>query len=116
MMRLDEENKNKNGWLKLKNKAVHRGRMSGHHGTEEDVDGDWVDEDDAAIGEGGGGLGRKTKEAAVSEDGGDPTQIPKEAIFFFDNSRSCKKKEPGIMPSALRGRHLHGSPVRVQTC
>jgi hypothetical protein len=80
MMRLDEE---KNGWLKLKNKAVHSGRMSGHHGTEEDVDGDWVNEDDAAVGEGGGGLGRKTKEAAVSEDGGDPTQIPKEAFNFF---------------------------------
>ncbi len=50
--------------------------MSGHHGTEEDVDGDWVDEDDSAVGEGGGGLGRMTKEAAVSEDGGNPTQIP----------------------------------------
>jgi hypothetical protein len=56
------------------------------------------------------------KEAAVSEDGGDPTQIPKEAFFFFDNRHSCEKKEPGIMPSALRGRHLHGSLVRAQTC
>ncbi len=58
MMRLDEE---KNGWLKLKNKAVHRGYMSGHDGTEEDVDEDWVKEDDTAVGEGGGGLGQKTK-------------------------------------------------------
>ncbi len=57
--------------------------MSGPHGTEEDVDGDWVDEDDVTVGEGGGGLGHKTKEAAVSEDGGDPTQIPKEALSFF---------------------------------
>ncbi len=80
-MRLDKEKNN--GWLKLKNKAVHSGRMSGHDGTEEDVDGDWVDEDDANLGEGGGGLGGKTKEAAVSEDGGDQTQIPKEAIFIF---------------------------------
>jgi hypothetical protein len=47
----------KNGWLKLKNKAVYSGRMSGHHGTEEDVDGDWVNKDNAPIGEGGGGLG-----------------------------------------------------------
>ncbi len=53
-MRLDKE---KNGWLKMKNKAVHSSRMSGHHGTEEDVDGDWVDKDDTAVGEGGGGLG-----------------------------------------------------------
>jgi hypothetical protein len=71
------KNKIKNGWLKLKNKALHSGRMSGHNGTEENVDRDWVDKDNAAIGEGGGGLGRKTKEAAVSEDRGDPTQIPK---------------------------------------
>ncbi len=62
---------------------MHSGCMSRHHGTEEDVDGDWVDEDNAAVGEGGEGLGRKTKEAAVSEDGGDPTQILNEAIFFF---------------------------------
>ena len=41
-----------NGWLKLKNKAVHSGCMSGHDSTEEDVDGDWVDEDGAAVGEG----------------------------------------------------------------
>jgi hypothetical protein len=80
MMRLDKE---KNGWLKLNNKAVHSGRMSGHNGTEEDVDRDWVDKDNAAIGEGGGGLGQKTKEATVSEDGGDPTQILKEAFFFL---------------------------------
>jgi hypothetical protein len=94
--------------------------MSGHNGTEEDVDGDWVDEDDAALGEGGGGLGQKTKEAAVSEDGGDQTQIPKEAIFIFFcliiSACACKKKEPGIMPSALRGRYLRGSLVRAQTC
>ncbi len=49
----------------------------------------------------------------MSEDGGDPTQIPKD--FFFDNRHSCKKKEPGIMPSTLRGQHLHGSLVRAQT-
>jgi hypothetical protein len=60
---------------------MHSGRMSGHDGTEEDVDGDWVNEDNAAVGEGGGGLGRKMK-AAMSEDGGNPTQIPKEAMFF----------------------------------
>ncbi len=66
----------------MKNKAVHSGHMSGHHGTVEDVDGDWVNKDNAAVGEGGGGLGRKTKEAAVSEDRGDPTLIPKEAFFF----------------------------------
>jgi hypothetical protein len=71
------------GWLKLKNKAVHSSRMSGRDGTEQDLDGDWVDKDDAAIGEGEGGLGQKTKEAAVSEGGGDPTQIPKEVIFFI---------------------------------
>ncbi len=97
----------------MKNKAVHNNRMSGHDGTEEDVDGDWVDENNAAVGEGGGGLGQKTKEATVSEDGGNPTQIPKKAIFFFDNRCSCEKKEPGIMPSGLWGRHLHGSPVRA---
>ncbi len=56
--------------------------MSGQDGTEEDVDGNWVDKEDAALGEGGGGLGQNTKEAAVSEDGGDRTQIPKEAFFF----------------------------------
>jgi hypothetical protein len=73
----------KNGWLKLKNKAVHSRRISGQDGTEEDVEGDWVDEDDDAVVEGGVGLGRKMKEAAASEDGGDPTQIPKGAICFF---------------------------------
>jgi hypothetical protein len=72
----------KNGWPKLKNKAVHSGRVSGRGCAEEDVDGDWVD-DDAAVGEGVGGLDRKTKEAAVSEDGGDPNQIPKERFFFI---------------------------------
>jgi hypothetical protein len=77
MMRLDKEKI----WLKLKNKAVHSGHVSGHDGAEEDVDRDWVDKD-AAVGEGGGGLGRKTKEAAMSEDGGDLDQIPKEAIFL----------------------------------
>ena len=61
---------------------MHSGRVSGHDGAEEDLDGDWVDENDAAVGEGGGGLGRKTKEAAMSEDGGDLDQIPKEAIFL----------------------------------
>jgi hypothetical protein len=66
-----------------------------HDGTEEDVDGDWVDEDDAAVGEGGEGLGRKMKEAAVSEDGGDPTQIPKEA-FFFLMIVLRERKEAGI--------------------
>jgi hypothetical protein len=103
----------------LKNKALHSGCMSGHDGTEEDVDGDWVDKDDAALGEGGGGLGRKTKEAAMSEDGGDQTQIPKEAIFIIFliiGACACKKKEPGMVPSALRGQHLHGSLVRAQTC
>ncbi len=94
-MRLGEEK-----WMsKLKNNAMHSGRVSGNDGTEEDVDGDWVDEDNAAVGEGGGGLGQKTKEAAVS----DPNQIPKEGMFFFNNRHSCKKKKPGIMPSALRG-------------
>ncbi len=52
---------------------MYSGCMSGHHGTEEDVHGDWVDKDDAAVGEGGGGLGQKTKEAAVGEDGGNLT-------------------------------------------
>ena len=67
----------------MKAKAVHSGRVSGHDGAEEDLDGDWVDENDAAVGEGGGGLGRKTKEAVVSKDGGDPNQIPKEVIFII---------------------------------
>ncbi len=71
-----------NGWLKLKNKAVHSGCMSGHDSTEEDVDGDWVDEDNATIGEGGGGLGPKTKEAAVSEDGGNRLRSPRKHFFF----------------------------------
>ncbi len=78
--------------------------MSGHDGTEEDVDGDWVDEDDAALGEGEGGLGQKTKEATVSEDGGDQTQIPKEAIFIFclfDNRRLCVREE-GTGNNAVR--------------
>ena len=35
---------------------MHSGRVSGHNGTEEGVDGDWIDEDNAVIGEGGGGL------------------------------------------------------------
>ncbi len=96
-MRLDKEKKS--GWLKLKNKALHSGRMSGHDGTEEDVDGDWVDKDNAALGEGGGGLGRKTKAAAVSEDGGNPTQIPKEAFFY--NRRSCVQGE-GTPDNAVR--------------
>jgi hypothetical protein len=78
MMRLDEEN----GWLKLKYKAVHSSCVSGHNGAKEDVDGDRVDMDGAAIGEGGGGLGWKTKEATMSVDRGDPNQIPKEVIFF----------------------------------
>ncbi len=80
----------------MKNKAVHSSRMSGHDGTEEVVDRDWVDKDNAAIGEGEGGLGQKMKEAAMSEDWGNPTQIPKEGFFFFDNRRLCKKKELGI--------------------
>jgi hypothetical protein len=92
MMRLDKE---KNGWLKLKNKAMHSGCMSGHHGTEEDVDGDWVDKDDAAVGEGGEGLGQKTKEAAVSEDGGILTQIPKEAIFFLIIGARARRRNRG---------------------
>ncbi len=62
----------------MKNKALHSGCVSGNNGTEEDVDGDWFDEDDVAVGEGGGGLGQKTKEAAVSN----PNQIPKEVTFF----------------------------------
>ncbi len=73
-----------NGWVKLKNKTMHSGHMSGHNGAEEDIDSDWVNEDNAAIGEVGRGLGQKTKEAVVSEDGGNLTQIPKGAkIFFF---------------------------------
>ncbi len=87
----------------MKNKAVHSVRMSGHNGTEEDVDGDWVNEDDAALGEGGGGLGRKTKEAAVSEDGGNQTQIPKEAIFiFFIYNRCSCMREEGTRDNAVR--------------
>ncbi len=58
MMRLDEET---HGWPKLRYKAVHSGRASGHADTEEDVDGDWVDEDNATVGEGGRGPGQKTK-------------------------------------------------------
>ncbi len=72
-----------------------------HDGCEADVDGDWVNEDDAAVGEGGGGLGQKTKEAAVSEDRGDPTQIPKEACFC--DRALHERKEAGTMPSAARG-------------
>jgi hypothetical protein len=89
MMRLEEE---KNGWLKLKNKVMHSSRMSSHHGTEEDVDGDWFDKDDAAVGEGGGGLGRKMKEAAVSEDRGNPTQIPKESNIFLIIGAHAKRR------------------------
>ncbi len=91
-MRLDKE---KNGWLKLKHKAMHSGRMSCHHGTKEHVDGDWVNEDDAAVGEGGGGLGRKTKEAAMSEDGGNPTQIPKEVFFFLIIGARARRRNRG---------------------
>ena len=77
---------------------MHSGHVSGNDDTEQDVDRDWVNEDDAILGEGGGGLGQKTKEAAVSNH----NQVPKEAIFFNDR-RSCEKKEPGIVPSMLRG-------------
>ena len=62
---------------------MHSGCVSGHDSAEEDAEGDWVDEDVTTVGEGGGGLGRKTKEAVVSEDGGDPNQIPKEVIFII---------------------------------
>ncbi len=57
---------------------MHSSHVSGNNGAEEDVDGDWFDEDATAVGEGGGGLSQKTKEAAVSN----PNQIPKETIFF----------------------------------
>ncbi len=88
--------------------------MSGHDSTEEDVDGDWVNKDDAAVGEGGGGLGRKTKEAAVSEDGGDPTQIPKEAFFyFFMIALRVRGRKQGQCRPQLRGRHRHGLMVRA---
>ena len=49
------------GWLKLKTKAVHSGRVSGQDNAEEDVDGDWVGENNATFGESGGGLGLKMK-------------------------------------------------------
>jgi hypothetical protein len=42
----------KHGWLELKRKLC-------HNNTEEDIDGDWVDEDNIAVGEGEGGLGRQ---------------------------------------------------------
>ena len=58
---------------------MHSGHVSGNDDTEQDVDRDWVNEDDAVLGEGGGGLGQKTKEAAVSNH----NQVPKEAIFFM---------------------------------
>ena len=58
MMRLDKVT---HGWPKLRYTAVHSGQASGHTDTEEDVNGDWVDKDNAAVGEGGQGPGRKTK-------------------------------------------------------
>ncbi len=42
------------------------------------------------------------KEAAVSEDRCDPTQIPKEG-FFFDDRALRKRKEAETMPSMARG-------------
>ena len=57
---------------------MHSGHVSGNDDTEQDVDRDWVNEDDAVLGEGGGGLGQKTKEAAVSNH----NQVPKEAFFL----------------------------------
>jgi hypothetical protein len=88
--------------------------MSGHDGTEKDVDRDWVNEDDAVVGEGGGGLGQKTKEAAVSEDKGDPTQIPKKVCFFFMIALRARGRKQGQCRLLLRGRHRHGSMVRAQ--
>jgi hypothetical protein len=102
----------KNEWLKLKNKAVHSGRMSGHYGTEEDVDGDWVNTDDTAVGEGGGGLGRKTKEAAVSEDGGNPTQIPKEEFFFY---KWLLTEQPAVHRGYLPIARADWAPCPVET-
>ncbi len=93
---------------------MHSGRMSGPNGTEKDLDRDWVNKDDAAIGEGGGGLGQKTKEAPVSEDGGDPTQIPKEAFFLLMIALRARGRKQGQCRPRLRGRHRHGSMVRAQ--
>jgi hypothetical protein len=98
----------------LKNKAVHSGRMSGHNGTEKDVDRDWVNEDDAVVGEGGGGLGQKTKEAAVSEDEGALTQIPQKVFFFLMIALRARGRKQGQCPPQLRGRHRHGLMVRAQ--
>ncbi len=64
---------------------------------------------------GGGGLGRKMKEAAVSEDGGDPTQIPKEMIFFFWMiALRARGRKQGQCRLRLKGWHHHGSMVRAQ--
>jgi hypothetical protein len=81
----------KNGWLKMKNKAVHSSHMSGSNGAEENVDRDWVDEDDATVGEGGEGLGQKTKEAAMSNF----NQIPKLAISFLMVDARARRRNRG---------------------
>ncbi len=70
---------------------MHSGCVSGNDGAEEDVDGDWVNEDDAAVGKGGGGLGQKMKEAAVSN----PNQIPKEAFFFLTIDARVRRRKQG---------------------
>jgi hypothetical protein len=41
-----------------------------------------ADEDDAAVGEGGGGDWVDEDEAAVGEGGGDQNQVPNEAFFL----------------------------------
>ena len=42
-----------------------------------------ADEDDAAVGEGGGGDWVDEDEAAVGEGGADQNQVPNEAFFFI---------------------------------
>ena len=41
----------------LNKKVMHSGRMMWHNKDEEDMEGDWVNEDDDTIGEDGEGLG-----------------------------------------------------------
>ena len=47
----------KEKWMARIKKVMHSGRMMWHNKDEEDMEGDWVNEDDDTIGEDGEGLG-----------------------------------------------------------
>ena len=71
-----------------------------HYDGEEDGDGDWVEDDDAPVGEGVGRIRIKMKDEAavgVGEVRAEATRIRSQRKFSFE------KNEPGIMPSAATG-------------